>query len=600
MQTGSLMSVCRVFCFLCVAVMVTMHVEADLDQGVEIAELDAGLGAQEFPADPSCGEHEGCSKAMIKLAASEGKRAESEGKRAESEAKAAKLQGENDKLHSHVDKLQLVLTQAHRKNDKLLLSGRHRWVPHRSVRQCHATDSPSMPIAFEQCPIRALGEVASEGADYDPVSSTNIARGKPTTQSSTMYWASGSRAVDGNTNPDFMQWSVTHTNTEDNPWWQVDLQAQRTVKSVRVVNRGDCCSSVLNLFTIKVGDQVCDSNLAIPEGETGDFLCTGGPLVGSTVRIELPGTQRVLTLVEVEVYEDATADCALAVSLGQTDTFDSGLEPGCYTKQPNGCAGKMDPVTEWSPDTWGMANAGSDASQSACEGRKSGHDWWCGNTDSSWHFVAASTTAASTIATPTVPSCQPCYDGTAYENLQACANCTGPGPTQCTVCSDSDALMPWRKNGTVTEGTCQEYKDSVQVREIPGTGSLEAMTMASVLGKWGKQNATVFLPAVAATGLESVELKIVCYVRKAVWCQARSSVNDDLDCEVEKESRLATVEWVLFPTSQATKDICATSGGRVNPAYDLTVCNDVPVNDVLQFANVTSPHDACAAVVKLL
>ena len=68
---------------------------------------------------------------------------------------------------------------------------------------------------------------------------------------------------------------------------------------------------------------------------------------------------------------------------GHTD-----LEPGCYTKQPNGCPGKKDPVTEWSPDTWGMANACSGASQSACEARKSGHDGWCDNTDSSWLFVA--------------------------------------------------------------------------------------------------------------------------------------------------------------------------------------------------------------------
>ena len=66
---------------------------------------------------------------------------------------------------------------------------------------------------------------------------------------------------------------------------------------------------------------------------------------------------------------------------------DTPTDPGCYTRQPNGCPGKMDPTTVWTRDTWGEANANSGSSQSACEGRKSGHDGWCGNSDSEWTFV---------------------------------------------------------------------------------------------------------------------------------------------------------------------------------------------------------------------
>ena len=51
----------------------------------------------------------------------------------------------------------------------------------------------------------------------------------------------------------------------------------------------------------------------------------------------------------------------------------------------------------------------------------------------------------------------------------------GPGPTQCTTCSDNDALVPWRKNGAVAEGACQEYHDQVQVRDIPGVRMLAAL-----------------------------------------------------------------------------------------------------------------------------
>lgn len=69
---------------------------------------------------------------------------------------------------------------------------------------------------------------------------------------------------------------------------------------------------------------------------------------------------------------------------------DTPTDPGCYTRQPNGCPdGKMDPTTVWTRDTWGEANATppSGSSQIACEGRKSAHDGWCGNSDSQWAFV---------------------------------------------------------------------------------------------------------------------------------------------------------------------------------------------------------------------
>ena len=49
-----------------------------------------------------------------------------------------------------------------------------------------------------------------------------------------------------------------------------------------------------------------------------------------------------------------------------------------------------------------------------------------------------------------------------------------------------------------------------------GTGSLEAMLMESFLVKWGKQTGSVAMPAVAAGGVESVQMDITCYVRKVV------------------------------------------------------------------------------------
>ena len=71
---------------------------------------------------------------------------------------------------------------------------------------------------------------------------TNLAQGKPATQSSTLpdYATTGpAGAVDGTTDGNFFHGSVTHTNLETNAWWQVDLGASATVNSITIWNRTD-------------------------------------------------------------------------------------------------------------------------------------------------------------------------------------------------------------------------------------------------------------------------------------------------------------------------------------------------------------------------
>ena len=55
---------------------------------------------------------------------------------------------------------------------------------------------------------------------------------------------------------------------------------------------------------------------------------------------------------------------------------------------------------------------------------------------------------------------------------------------------------------------------------------------------------------------------------------------------------------IQYPVSQVLNAICSNVTGRT--FSKASYCENVPPNDVLQFANVTSIHDACAAVVKLL
>ena len=77
-------------------------------------------------------------------------------------------------------------------------------------------------------------------------------------------------------------------------------------------------------------------------------------------------------------------------------------------------------------------------------------------------------------------------------------------------------------------------------------------------------------------------------------------MDEDQECEVEKEARLASVEQITWPVEGGPmKSICQQSGGSPIGA-SIATCFSVPADELLLFVNVTSPNDACAAVVKLL
>ncbi|MAG55430.1 MAG: hypothetical protein CMJ83_03985 [Planctomycetes bacterium] len=67
----------------------------------------------------------------------------------------------------------------------------------------------------------------------------NVARGRPARQSSTDYAGPAKYAVDGNTSGVYEQKSVTHTRTERDPWWEVDLGDLHSITDVTLWNRTD-------------------------------------------------------------------------------------------------------------------------------------------------------------------------------------------------------------------------------------------------------------------------------------------------------------------------------------------------------------------------
>src|SRR5258708_34190913 len=86
-------------------------------------------------------------------------------------------------------------------------------------------------------------------------SSPNLAQGKIATQSSTyMSSAGASNAVDGNTDGNFPDGSVTHTNLDANAWWQVDLGTPAAVSSISIWNRTDCCPDRISDYWVFVSN----------------------------------------------------------------------------------------------------------------------------------------------------------------------------------------------------------------------------------------------------------------------------------------------------------------------------------------------------------
>jgi hypothetical protein len=149
-------------------------------------------------------------------------------------------------------------------------------------------------------------------------STINLAPSGIATQSSTGFWnfsADAGRAIDNNTNGNYWDGSVSHTELDYQAWWQVDLGSSRSIDDIVIWNRTDCCSERLSNFTVSVlndNNSVVWSNsysnspnptLDIPSFSGNDII------IGQIVKIQLQGTN-YLQLAEVKV-------------LGATPTQDS-------------------------------------------------------------------------------------------------------------------------------------------------------------------------------------------------------------------------------------------------------------------------------------
>lgn len=168
-----------------------------------------------------------------------------------------------------------------------------------------ATINANLNAGSQQIELRDTENTAELDVDSLNISGGNLAYGKVATQSSTNFAGVASRAVDGDTSGNWGGLSVTHTQNESNPWWEVELGSEYAIDDIVVWNRTDaCCSNRLSDFVVSVINDHGQASFTEYFANTPNPSITVDALgsVGSRIRIELIGTNAVLSLAEVEVY----------------------------------------------------------------------------------------------------------------------------------------------------------------------------------------------------------------------------------------------------------------------------------------------------------
>lgn len=160
----------------------------------------------------------------------------------------------------------------------------------------------------------SLAEVEVYGTNVE----SNIALAGTATQSSTAAGGIASRAIDGTTNGVWSSDSVTHTNFGSQGYLTVDLGSVKTINSIKLWNRTDCCSNRLTNYHVFVSDVaftgttvadsqaqtgVTDNHQAGTAGTTTDITVNR---TGRYVRVQLSNTdassgENILSLAEIQV-----------------------------------------------------------------------------------------------------------------------------------------------------------------------------------------------------------------------------------------------------------------------------------------------------------
>jgi len=80
-------------------------------------------------------------------------------------------------------------------------------------------------------------------------------------------WASfghASNAIDGNRDSIYEHGSCSHTHTQDDPWWRLDLLDKYVVTSITITNRKDYLPERLDGAEIRIGNSLLNNGNSNP------------------------------------------------------------------------------------------------------------------------------------------------------------------------------------------------------------------------------------------------------------------------------------------------------------------------------------------------
>ena len=95
--------------------------------------------------------------------------------------------------------------------------------------------------------------------------------------------------------------TCSHTLEESDPWWQVELPTNVSIKMVRVSNAEGYSGRRFWKFNIFVDNYMCAEDVRPDWGETLDVPCNA---TGRFVKIVIPGDKQLLNFCDFQLYVD--------------------------------------------------------------------------------------------------------------------------------------------------------------------------------------------------------------------------------------------------------------------------------------------------------
>jgi uncharacterized protein (TIGR02145 family) len=145
----------------------------------------------------------------------------------------------------------------------------------------------------------------------EALNARNISLKKPTAQSSTYSTGKSTRVVDGETNGNYSNNSVSCTNEQpQDAWWTLDLQRGYRITKINIFNRTDCCKDRLMNYRVTIADDAGFTKIKyikefyIAPSPKATIDLSAYNIEGRHVKIEalkLPGRTSVVSLAEVQV-----------------------------------------------------------------------------------------------------------------------------------------------------------------------------------------------------------------------------------------------------------------------------------------------------------